>query len=185
MISIQYSGTGALKTDFTRTGKRTKLGAMKDGLNSLTRYYKNNFADGYRQVDKSWKHFSLFQWYNNISCYTGFAGAIFRSLYCSGRWMHFHSMSFGVRAKLALYYIPACFSSRVFDAGGSHNLTIAIYNGNITLYTLLGRHGGRHLRHYYPSWQAIRRQAKITLELINILWNFKLYILYNMDNRWQ
>ncbi|EGI61638.1 SAC1 phosphatase, partial [Acromyrmex charruanus] len=49
VISIQYSGTGALKTDFTRTGKRTKLGAMKDGLNSLTRYYKNNFADGYRQ----------------------------------------------------------------------------------------------------------------------------------------
>jgi len=51
VISIQYSGTGALKTDFTRTGKRTKLGAIKDGLNSLTRYYKNNFADGYRQVD--------------------------------------------------------------------------------------------------------------------------------------
>ncbi|XP_015608691.1 phosphatidylinositide phosphatase SAC1 [Cephus cinctus] len=49
VISVQYSGTGALKTDFTRTGKRTKLGAMKDGINSLTRYYKNNFADGYRQ----------------------------------------------------------------------------------------------------------------------------------------
>ncbi|XP_011141831.1 phosphatidylinositide phosphatase SAC1 isoform X2 [Harpegnathos saltator] len=49
VVSIQYSGTGALKTDFTRTGKRTKLGAMKDGLNSLTRYYKNNFADGFRQ----------------------------------------------------------------------------------------------------------------------------------------
>lgn len=49
IISVQYSGTGALKTDFTRTGKRTKLGAMKDGLNSLTRYYKNNFTDGYRQ----------------------------------------------------------------------------------------------------------------------------------------
>lgn len=49
VISVQYSGTGALKTDFTRTGKRTKLGALKDGINSLTRYYKNNFADGYRQ----------------------------------------------------------------------------------------------------------------------------------------
>ncbi|XP_015172365.1 PREDICTED: phosphatidylinositide phosphatase SAC1 isoform X2 [Polistes dominula] len=49
VISIQYSGTGALKTDFTRTGKRTKLGAFRDGINSLTRYYKNNFADGYRQ----------------------------------------------------------------------------------------------------------------------------------------
>ncbi|XP_012271455.1 phosphatidylinositide phosphatase SAC1 [Orussus abietinus] len=49
VVSIQYSGTGALKTDFTRTGKRTKLGALKDGVNSATRYYKNNFADGYRQ----------------------------------------------------------------------------------------------------------------------------------------
>ncbi|KAL7028764.1 hypothetical protein ACKWTF_005985 [Chironomus riparius] len=49
LISIQYSGTGALKTDFTRTGKRTKQGLLKDGMNSLTRYYKNNFNDGFRQ----------------------------------------------------------------------------------------------------------------------------------------
>ncbi|CAG5026521.1 unnamed protein product [Parnassius apollo] len=49
MISVQYSGTGALKTDFTRTGKRTRLGAIRDGINSLTRYYKNNFSDGFRQ----------------------------------------------------------------------------------------------------------------------------------------
>ncbi|XP_011307629.1 phosphatidylinositide phosphatase SAC1 [Fopius arisanus] len=49
VVSTQYSGTGALKTDFTRTGKRTKVGALRDGINSLTRYYKNNFADGYRQ----------------------------------------------------------------------------------------------------------------------------------------
>lgn len=49
LISIQYSGTGALKTDFTRTGKRTKQGLLKDGINSLTRYYKNNFNDGFRQ----------------------------------------------------------------------------------------------------------------------------------------
>uniref|UniRef100_A0A1B6DBF0 Phosphatidylinositol-3-phosphatase SAC1 n=1 Tax=Clastoptera arizonana TaxID=38151 RepID=A0A1B6DBF0_9HEMI len=48
-ISIQYSGTGALKTDFTRTGKRTQLGLIKDGVNSITRYYKNNFTDGFRQ----------------------------------------------------------------------------------------------------------------------------------------
>jgi hypothetical protein len=51
MISEQYSGTKALKTDFTRTGKRTIKGAMADGMNSLTRYYKNNFADGFRQVN--------------------------------------------------------------------------------------------------------------------------------------
>ncbi|XP_038154593.1 phosphatidylinositol-3-phosphatase SAC1-B-like [Cyprinodon tularosa] len=45
----QYAGTGALKTDFTRTGKRTVLGAMMDGWNSAIRYYKNNFSDGFRQ----------------------------------------------------------------------------------------------------------------------------------------
>lgn len=49
LISIQYSGTGALKTDFTRTGKRSIAGALKDGINSITRYYKNNFYDGFRQ----------------------------------------------------------------------------------------------------------------------------------------
>ncbi|XP_075985235.1 phosphatidylinositol-3-phosphatase SAC1 [Anticarsia gemmatalis] len=49
MISTQYSGTGALKTDFTRTGKRTHFGLLRDGINSLTRYYKNNFSDGFRQ----------------------------------------------------------------------------------------------------------------------------------------
>lgn len=51
LVSIQYSGTGALKTDFTRTGKRTMVGAMWDGVNAMVRYYKNNFRDGYRQVD--------------------------------------------------------------------------------------------------------------------------------------
>lgn len=49
LISTQYSGTRALKTDFTRTGKRTKMGLVQDGINSLTRYYKNNFSDGFRQ----------------------------------------------------------------------------------------------------------------------------------------
>lgn len=49
LVSLQYSGTGALKTDFTRTGKRTILGALNDGYNSLIRYYKNNFNDGFRQ----------------------------------------------------------------------------------------------------------------------------------------
>lgn len=47
--SVQYAGTGALKTDFTRTGKRSALGVLKDGFNSAVRYYKNNFADGFRQ----------------------------------------------------------------------------------------------------------------------------------------
>ncbi|DAZ92741.1 TPA: hypothetical protein N0F65_012307 [Lagenidium giganteum] len=48
-ISIFYAGTGALKTDFTRTGKRTKKGALMDGYNSCVRYIKNNFMDGHRQ----------------------------------------------------------------------------------------------------------------------------------------
>ncbi|EKM60821.1 uncharacterized protein PHACADRAFT_133631 [Phanerochaete carnosa HHB-10118-sp] len=48
-ISIAYSGTGALKTDFTRTGKRTKLGLLEDGYKSIMRYLKNNFFDGARQ----------------------------------------------------------------------------------------------------------------------------------------
>jgi hypothetical protein len=48
-ISIQYAGTPALKTDFTRTGQRTHAGMLKDGLNSLTRYVCNNYLDTYRQ----------------------------------------------------------------------------------------------------------------------------------------
>ena len=48
-ISVLYSGTGALKTDFTRTGKRTMRGALQDGVNSVMRYYKNNFVDATRQ----------------------------------------------------------------------------------------------------------------------------------------
>lgn len=48
-VSKMYAGTGALKTDFTRTGKRTVSGAIQDGVNSVTRYYLNNFSDGIRQ----------------------------------------------------------------------------------------------------------------------------------------
>jgi hypothetical protein len=49
IVSTEYSGTGALKTDFTRTGKRTYMGALQDGYNSAVRYLKNNFMDGFRQ----------------------------------------------------------------------------------------------------------------------------------------
>ncbi|KAJ1883601.1 Phosphoinositide phosphatase sac1, partial [Kickxella alabastrina] len=48
-VSCAYSGTGALKTDFTRTGKRTKAGALQDGRNSIERYIRGNFFDGDRQ----------------------------------------------------------------------------------------------------------------------------------------
>lgn len=33
-----------------RTGKRTPIGALMDGWNSVVRYIRNNFQDGYRQV---------------------------------------------------------------------------------------------------------------------------------------
>lgn len=48
-ISIQYSGTPALKGDFVRCGNRTFQGILKDGWNALARYYLNNFADGTKQ----------------------------------------------------------------------------------------------------------------------------------------
>jgi hypothetical protein len=49
VVSKSYSGTGALKTDFTRTGQRTKAGALQDLTNSITRYMRNNFLDGPKQ----------------------------------------------------------------------------------------------------------------------------------------
>lgn len=49
IVSKSYSGTGALKTDFTRTGQRTKAGALQDLRNSIARYAKNNFMDGPKQ----------------------------------------------------------------------------------------------------------------------------------------
>jgi hypothetical protein len=49
VVSKAYSGTGAMKTDLTRTGKRTKAGALQDGNVAVTRYWRNNFLDGPRQ----------------------------------------------------------------------------------------------------------------------------------------
>lgn len=49
MLSELYAGTGALKTDFTRTGKRTLGGALQDGYRSLKRYFVNNFDDAHTQ----------------------------------------------------------------------------------------------------------------------------------------
>jgi hypothetical protein len=50
LISKAYAGTGALKTDFTRTGKRTRQGAFDDFKKSAIRYLRNNHFDGARQV---------------------------------------------------------------------------------------------------------------------------------------
>jgi hypothetical protein len=48
-ISVLYAGTPALKGDFTRTGRRTKVGMVSDGLNSAKRYVINNFVDSENQ----------------------------------------------------------------------------------------------------------------------------------------
>jgi len=48
-LALSYSGTKALKGDFTRTGKRDFSGVINDGVYSLKRYFINNFTDGYNQ----------------------------------------------------------------------------------------------------------------------------------------
>ncbi|KAJ2927190.1 hypothetical protein H1R20_g9915, partial [Candolleomyces eurysporus] len=48
-ISAAYAGSGALKSDFTRTNKRTHKGLLEDGVKSVTRYLKNTFLDGTKQ----------------------------------------------------------------------------------------------------------------------------------------
>ncbi|XP_010675806.3 phosphoinositide phosphatase SAC7 isoform X5 [Beta vulgaris subsp. vulgaris] len=61
-VSIQYSGTPALKGDFVRFGQRTIEGIFKDGWNALARYYLNNFRDGTKQdaIDMVHGHFIAF-----------------------------------------------------------------------------------------------------------------------------
>ncbi|CAK7237786.1 Phosphoinositide phosphatase sac1 [Sporothrix eucalyptigena] len=48
-VAQSYAGTGAMKTDMTRTGRRTQIGALRDGQIAVTRYCRNNFLDGPRQ----------------------------------------------------------------------------------------------------------------------------------------
>ena len=48
-LSMQYAGTGALKGDFTRKGKRTMGGILADLGSNVKRAVQNNFADVYRQ----------------------------------------------------------------------------------------------------------------------------------------
>jgi len=48
-VSCSYAGTGAMKTDVTRLGYRTRTGALQDGRVGVTRYVSNNFLDGPRQ----------------------------------------------------------------------------------------------------------------------------------------
>ena len=61
-MSRMYAGTGALKVDFTKTGKRTFNGMFNDGVNSCMRYYINNFTDGRKQdgIDLMLGHFKVY-----------------------------------------------------------------------------------------------------------------------------
>ncbi|KAK1284243.1 Phosphoinositide phosphatase SAC8 [Acorus calamus] len=60
-ISLEYSGTHALKRDLVRFGRQTVSGLIKDGMSALSRYYLNNFQDGIRQdaVDLISGHYSV------------------------------------------------------------------------------------------------------------------------------
>lgn len=49
VLSEQYAGSPALKTDYTRTGKRTLKGMLADLRSSFVRYIRNNLFDGAKQ----------------------------------------------------------------------------------------------------------------------------------------
>lgn len=72
VVSRSYSGTGAMKTDVTRTGTRTKAGMLQDGRIGVTRYVLNNFFDGPRQDG-----FDLFLGAYKADTALGGAGLIF------------------------------------------------------------------------------------------------------------
>jgi hypothetical protein len=55
-VSILYSGTPAMKTDFTATGKRTVKGAIDDGYYGTKRWFLGNFYDA---RDQDFIDFSL------------------------------------------------------------------------------------------------------------------------------
>ncbi|KAF8594061.1 hypothetical protein BDV93DRAFT_459728, partial [Ceratobasidium sp. AG-I] len=40
-VSKAYRGSGALRADYMRAGMRTKEGALRNGMNSMTRYLNN------------------------------------------------------------------------------------------------------------------------------------------------
>ncbi|KAH6777874.1 SAC domain-containing protein 8 [Perilla frutescens var. hirtella] len=60
-ISLEYSGTHALKRDLVRYGKQTMSGIIKDGISALSRYFLNNFLDGARQdaIDLISGHYTM------------------------------------------------------------------------------------------------------------------------------
>lgn len=49
-MSKRYTGVGALKTDYTRSGKRSGKGVVQDGLKSVQRIAQHMFKDGEKQA---------------------------------------------------------------------------------------------------------------------------------------
>jgi len=49
-LSKVYAGTGALRSEYTRTGKRTLGGLMDDVLKNVNRFVVNNFQDDAKQA---------------------------------------------------------------------------------------------------------------------------------------
>lgn len=47
-ISVQYAGSGSLKSNITRTGEVSIKGWLEDGKKSMTRFYMHNFKDSAR-----------------------------------------------------------------------------------------------------------------------------------------
>ena len=47
-ISVQYAGSGSLKSSITRTGEASIKGWLDDGKKSVTRFYMGNFKDSAR-----------------------------------------------------------------------------------------------------------------------------------------
>ncbi|KAA6380798.1 MAG: putative Phosphatidylinositide phosphatase SAC1 [Streblomastix strix] len=48
-IAVLNTQTDAMKSDYTRTGKRTSIGALNDGIIAVKRYILNNFVHGETQ----------------------------------------------------------------------------------------------------------------------------------------
>jgi hypothetical protein len=60
-LSLQYSGTGSLKAEVTKTGKQSLLGLLSDGVKSVRRLYYSYLKDSTRQdmIELLLGHFTL------------------------------------------------------------------------------------------------------------------------------
>jgi hypothetical protein len=60
-LSLQYSGTGSLKAEVTKTGKQSLMGLLSDGVKSVRRLYYSYLKDSTRQdmIELLLGHFTL------------------------------------------------------------------------------------------------------------------------------